>query len=206
MAIDYEALMGGKAVEELDVYITEAEKYKPEAVWAAIHELKNRGKSFSKEELNTIETILVTKEKERIEDERSTGASSYNDFVVTDTNSPLLYSKRMIYTFSVIFNTVFGAVLLAINLKNKKQKIVVITFGVLYTMISGVVYQAYMSKKFGAFYLLNMLGGGLLALFWDKYIGKETKYRAKPYWKPLIISFIITIPIVVSFVLQRDSA
>jgi hypothetical protein len=45
-------------------------------------------------------------------------------------------------------------------------------------------------------------GGALILtkLFWDKYVGKETKFRTKPIWKPLVISILITIPFVLALI------
>ena len=49
--------------------------------------------------------------------------------------------------------------------------------------------------------LLNAGGGlALTTTFWDKFVGKEIKYRARPPWIPLIIAFIITLPIVLSII------
>jgi hypothetical protein len=49
--------------------------------------------------------------------------------------------------------------------------------------------------------ILNTAGGlALTSTFWDKYVGKETKYRAKPIWKPLTISVIITIPFLLALI------
>jgi hypothetical protein len=33
-------------------------------------------------------------------------------------------------------------------------------------------------------------------LFWNRHIGKNTKYRAKPIWIPLIIGIILMVPLI----------
>jgi hypothetical protein len=49
--------------------------------------------------------------------------------------------------------------------------------------------------------MLNTVGGlGLVSTFWNKYVGQETVYRAKPIWKALIISIIITIPFLLAII------
>lgn len=50
---------------------------------------------------------------------------------------PVHYSEKAIYLFSALFGTLFGAILMAINLKNSGQKKViwqVLAVGLLYTI------------------------------------------------------------------------
>jgi hypothetical protein len=76
----------------------------------------------------------------------------------------------------------------------------VIGFGIIYTAVSIIILNLIPPNSFYVF-LLNTAGGlGLTSTFWDKYVGKETKYRAKPIWKPLIISIIITIPFLLAII------
>jgi drug/metabolite transporter superfamily protein YnfA len=123
--------------------------------------------------------------------------------VVTDQDAPQLYSPRAIWGFSVFFTVIFGAVLLAINLTDRKSKLIVIGFGALYTTIAILILNLLPKANTGITIGLNM-GGALLltSLFWDKYVGAETKFRTKQIWKPLIISILIAIPFLLAIILQ----
>jgi hypothetical protein len=121
--------------------------------------------------------------------------------IVKDPDAPELYSPRAIWGFSIFFTVIFGAVLLFVNLKNKKAKWVVIGFGLLYTSLVIIIMNFIPQPNAGLSVGLNGGGGLLLTnLFWDKYVGRETKFRAKPIWKPLIISILITIPFALAFI------
>lgn len=112
---------------------------------------------------------------------------------------PKLYSKRVIYAFSIIFSIIFGTVLLMSNLKqtgNKKGWYEVLIFGIIYT--AGLLITAAslnMNTNIGL--PLNLLGSLILnEYFWNRYIGKETKFEKKKWYKPAIISLIIILPFV----------
>lgn len=112
--------------------------------------------------------------------------------VVTDPDAPLLYSQVAVLIFSTIFTTIFGAILLSLNIKDTKKKLKVIGIGILFTTIAILIgNQDPHSTSF--IILTNGIGGYLLVSeFWNKYIGSGTKYRTKPIWIPLIISVVIT--------------
>ena len=120
--------------------------------------------------------------------------------IVTDPEAPQYYSQTAIWAFSVIFTVVFGAVLLASNLTDKKAKWTVIGFGALYTAIAAtLLYQ--LPRNTGLTLAAN--AGGALILtefFWNKYVGAATQFRTKPIWKPLIISLIIITPFILAII------
>jgi hypothetical protein len=91
--------------------------------------------------------------------------------VVTDQDAPQLYSPRAIWGFSVFFTVIFGAVLLALNLTDRKAKSLVIGVGVLYTAAAIFILNLLPHPNTGITIGLN-IGGALLLinLFWDKYI------------------------------------
>ncbi len=70
--------------------------------------------------------------------------------VVTDQDAPQFYSPRAIWGFSVFFTVIFGAVLLALNLTDRKAKWIVIGVGVIYTA--------------AAIYIINLLPQPILGL------------------------------------------
>jgi hypothetical protein len=116
-----------------------------------------------------------------------------------DENSPVLYSEKVIYTFSILFTVIFGAALFAANLKevNKKKGILlVISFSILYTALSVLILNKVNIGTSGAV-IFGAIGAIIINnLFWNKYIGKGIRYRKKRYKKPLIIALIIFIPLI----------
>lgn len=122
-----------------------------------------------------------------------------NSYKRAQKDLPKLYSKRVIYAFSVIFSTLFGTVLLMSNLKqtgNKKGWYEVLVFGIIYTaglLITAASFN--METNIGL--PLNILGALILnEFFWNRYIGKETKFEKKKWYKPAIISLVITLPLI----------
>jgi len=190
----FESMMSKKTVEELTEYIDNFERYTSLALTAAINELKKRGVAFSDEELNSLYEKIEKKKEFEEEDDSIFGYSKLlQKNVVTDPNAPLLYSRKAVLGFSIVFTVIFGAVLLSLNIERKVNKIKVIGFGVLFTTIAILLANVVSLPTFSVFFL-NGLGGYLLSFdFWNKYVGRETKYRSKPIWIPLLISIIIMV-------------
>jgi hypothetical protein len=117
-----------------------------------------------------------------------------------DENSPILYSNRVIYSFSILFSVIFGGVLFAINLKevNKKGGIVpVIIFSILFTVLSVYILNI-VNLGTGGTLVFGALGALIInEVFWKKYIGKDTIYHKKSFIKPLIIALLIFIPLTI---------
>ena len=126
--------------------------------------------------------------------QKPTNTNYWTKNIVTDPNAPQYYSLRAIWGFSVFFTVIFGAVLLAANLTDKKAKWTVIGFGILYTTLAIVILNMVPLTNTGLTFGINAIGALILTqVFWKKHLG-ETKFRTKPIWKPLIISIIIMIP------------
>lgn len=200
MAKSLRAIMNGKSEKGLIDYLNNAHKYSPEAITAAVDELKRRGKSFSNEELNEINIKIQNSTDAESEEDTLFASDSWKKSVVTDPNAPLLYSKGAIISFSLLCSTIFGAVLLSFNINDTKRKWIVIGFGIIYTIMTIIIVNMIPSNMFWVLLLNNAGGLGLTSTFWDKYVGKEIKYRAKPIWKPLLISIIITTPFLLSLI------
>lgn len=116
---------------------------------------------------------------------------------------PRLYSKRVIYIFSILFSTIFGAVLLMSNLKNtgeRRGRLQVLIFALVFT--TGLLITAATLKTTSNFTIpLNIVGGLILnEYFWNRYLGKEIRFEKKKWYKPAIISLIVCIPFVVAAV------
>jgi len=198
-------VMSSKSEDGLIDYLTNFNKYTPDSITAAVDELKRRGRIFTDEELSDIKSKIETRKKSESEDDELFVVKSWKDEGVTDPNAPLLYSKATIRFFSTFSSVIFGAILLAYNINDTKKKFIVIGFGTTYTVLTIFIFNFIPSNLQIRFLylaaLINAGGGlGLTTTFWDKFIGREIKYRAKPPWIPLIISFMITLPIVLAII------
>lgn len=126
-------------------------------------------------------------------------SNSYNAEITDKEILPQLYSKRVIYVFSIIFSTLFGTIILMSNLKqtgNNKARLEVLVFGIIFTVGSILSLNTLeMQANFGL--PLNIIGGLILnEFFWNRYIGKETNFEKKSWHKPAIVSAMITLPFV----------
>ena len=187
-----------KTDEELEDYITNRRKYVPEAISAAIDELRSRGRVFTDEELEEI----VRDKNEQIEAEKKEDAAlwksslrGWNKNLVKDESAPAFYSERVIYIFSAVFSVLFGSVLVALNIRRTESKQgfwQVLMFGVFYSagqiaILESIPINSALTISF------NLLGAFILhKFFWQKYIGKDTKYRARPIWIPLAIGIALS--------------
>ena len=187
----FESIISKKTVDELMEYIEDFDRYSTDALNAVIEELRKRGKNFSEEELQLLQKRI--EKKEEIEEEETTpfGSTIYEGkYVVTDPNAPLLYSKFAIWIFTVLVNPLFGAILLALNVTNKVNRIKIIGLGLTLTIILLLIRDHFPIIGFGLF--INMVVGWFLTKdTWNRYIGREVRYRAKPIWIPLIVTLII---------------
>ena len=190
-----------KSDEELHERINNREKYLPETVEAAVAELQSRGEGFSDEELKVIGEDMQARRNLAGTPPDGFGAFNSRDKnnLVTDPDAPSLFSRRAVYIFSILFSVFFGSVMLAVNVAktpNKSKAIWVILFGLAYT--SAVVLIAENFKLNSTFTIVTCIVGAYLmeALFWNRFIGKATLYRARPIWIPLIIGLAIAIPLI----------
>ena len=192
----FEQLMKSKSDEDLEKCSADIVKYTPEAIKAAIAEMQQRGRSFTENEIKNYSDIIAEKEAEE-KKEPETQSANWKKNQVTDPDAPLYYSKQAIYGFSIFFGVIFGAVLLSLNLKgNSKAKWLVIGFAILFTAFELSILSNF-ERTSSLTLVFNLTGGwALYAFFWDRFVGKETVYRVKPVWKPLIISALIMIPII----------
>ena len=117
---------------------------------------------------------------------------------------PVYYSERAIYVFSILFSTLFGAILMAINLKNSEKKKgtwQVVTFGLIYTIgISWGLSYAPKSST-GLSIGLNAIGAYVLRqFFWIKYIGKDVNYTKRSVLIPAIVGIFIALLVIVAVI------
>ena len=101
--------------------------------------------------------------------------------ITDDPEAPVLYSRYAIRFFAVLFSPLFAGILLAINfyrLKKPNQVIYVGLFSFGYTALVSFISGKYPENMLLVTYILYFLGAVLLEeLFWNRFIGKEFRFR-----------------------------
>lgn len=117
---------------------------------------------------------------------------------------PPIYSSKAVLAFSVIFSTIFGGVLLMQNLRDigkKRAANEVLIFSIVYTLAIMVLVSSIRHKTNSLSIILNVAGGFILTEhFFKRYIPDQNNYGKKAIWKPLIISILIIIPIILGVI------
>lgn len=199
----FERLMTTLSDKELQGYLSNTSKYIPEAIEAALAELQKRGRVFSEAELSALQTeIDARKEVAPVANEVPLVINPLwkKTQSVDDPNAPVYYSERAIYMFSIFFNVLFGTILSAINFSKTEQKkgvFEVIAFGIGYTVLMLAVLLQFPGNSF-LIIIFNVVGAMILQLFWNKYIGKDIPYHARPIWIPLVIGLILVVLMLLS--------
>lgn len=115
---------------------------------------------------------------------------------------PELYSKRVIIAFSLIFSTIFGAVILMSNLKQKGEqrgRLQVLIFSIIYTI--GMIFTINSLATTQLTIPLNILGALILnEYFWNRYLGKDIPFEKKSWIKPALVSITVTIPFIIALI------
>ncbi|SFU72428.1 hypothetical protein SAMN05216480_11659 [Pustulibacterium marinum] len=177
-----------KTHEELIQIIEDNETYTEEARYTAIIMLENRGGDISKWDpfkQNYENTQAKEKRFNELLKKQQSQQEEKEEFV--------LYSKNLILIFCILFSTLFGAALLAYNMKiaGKKQGVTQVLLFALFYVLGGVlislVFQTDMSALF-----LNVISGFILTeYYWNKHLGATVKYVKKSWVKPTLISLVI---------------
>lgn len=182
-----------KTNEELILIVEDEASYIDEARLAAIQMLKERGADVAK--LETKEANLaaaITKQKEIKAEEK---AKEVIAFLEKEAKIPQLYSKRIILTFCILFSTLFGAALLAYNLKatGKKHGVVQVILFAIFYVLGGMLVSVALKTEMTTI-ILNVIAGFILTeYYWNKYLGARLKYEKKNWVKPTLISLVIVL-------------
>jgi hypothetical protein len=104
-----------------------------------------------------------------------------------------IYSKMAIRGFSIFFSSIFGGVLLFINLRRaglKSAANTVLAFAIGYTLVASILFSM-VGGNTSASLLFNLVGGIILAdYFFPKYF-PDNDYYPKPIWNALAVSILI---------------
>ena len=189
--------IAARSDEELRERIDNRQKYMPETVEASVAELIIRGAIFSIDELKVInEDIQMQRANAAITGRIGFFNNSLNNVIVKDPDAPLMYSRRVICTFSFFFGALFGAIMMSMNFRKlgkRKDAIYAILFGIGFTALQVFLVSSTNPATSGSYLIL----GGLVAaicldfFFWKFHIGYETFYRARSIGAPLIIGILI---------------
>lgn len=117
--------------------------------------------------------------------------------IVNDPEAPILYSRYALRFFSVIFSPFFAGILLAINLyrlQKKNRIVLVILISFIYSYFTLILAGKFPEKMMIILLALNLLGSFVLEeLFWNRYIGRDFKFRRQYIMPALAIGFGISI-------------
>jgi len=192
----YSKSMPAKSEAELQEYINHHTEYQEEAVLAAVLELEKRG--VNSEEINAIKTTLKTKE-----------FSNEKQKVTIDDKDIALYSFNFILLFGVLFSVFAGSILISLNLgqlKNKYHSRLALLSGLSYTLLQIYLVDLFKVTSPVISVLSSFLGIYLLYYYFMKpALEPNTTYKTKSYWQPLLIGFLISLP-VAYFLMKSGSA
>ncbi|MDB5025008.1 MAG: hypothetical protein JWP78_2763 [Mucilaginibacter sp.] len=124
-----------------------------------------------------------------------------------------IYSKLAVLLFSIFFSPLVGGILLMLNLRSvgyKKQGTTVLLSAIAYQFLSSIALN-YIAKMMRILpndpamlrnpqmiicvFILNLVGGGILAEYFFKKYFPHDDYEHKSIWSALIITILIGIPL-----------
>jgi hypothetical protein len=192
---DYAAKMALKSDGALREYVTGHAQYREAAVLAALDELRQRGQPAPEDaELRPPLTAAV---QAQLAAEQASQLSVAAEAAVPESEQPVLYTPGVIVLFSVLFNTIAGAVLLGMNLYQLKQKKAIwglAAFVLLYVVAESILVNALMRSGQLNTLLLSILNlPAILAYvlwFWPRYVGTY-QFQSRNWLVPLLVCLIV---------------
>ncbi|QIY82961.1 hypothetical protein HER18_05135 [Chryseobacterium sp. NEB161] len=190
---------------ELEKYVEVESRFVPEAIQYAFDILKERGKIFSENETEQIQSLIKSKFENEPKFEQIKNNGWDRNFTENE-NAIELYTNRLIWIFSVLFGVIFGTALQAYNffkLKRNKAAIVTIIFGFVYSTFQIYLMNYIGDIQYGRFSLRFLLSGiGALGLYIirENIFKTSIEYRAKSFVLPLVICILIHIPILYAII------
>jgi len=182
----YSKSMSHKSDKELQDYIDKKDDFQEDAVLAAILELEKRG--FKNDDLLAIKSEFESRKSENIELSK------------TIENKPIeLYSFYFIILFGILFSVFAGSILIYLNLiqlKNKTRSRMAILAGLSYSFLQVYLIDTFKTTSPFISVFSSLLG---IYLLYNYFIKPELKpndnYITRSNWQPLLIGFLIILPI-----------
>jgi hypothetical protein len=140
METDFSFLASSRSNQELIERIDNRQKYMPETVEASLAELQSRGHEFSDEEVKVIreDTQAQRANAAIVSGNLSMFNDEYKNAIVEDPDAPQMYSRRVLYFFTVFFSALFGSIMLSLNarkLGKSTEAAYILMFGVVFTLV-----------------------------------------------------------------------
>lgn len=166
-------------------------------------ELYNKTTIYRVDALQTIEAELQKRELDFEAHDYAYLKSLENEenpvetnFVSEEEAVVSLYSRSAVFGFSIFFSTIFGSILLMINLRRlgeKRKGFEILLLGIAYAILSSVLVDLAGSNLVLSL-VLNVLGGYLMSTyFWAKYIGLEFSHEKQSILIPLILGIAMSL-------------
>lgn len=211
---DIKEAMASRSDKQLEDIIEKRVRYEAASIDAAVEELEKRGRIFSFAELRAIDLDLKLKKRESAEKSEESWYP-VPEAINREQTGPAYFAPGSIHLFSIIFSTLFGVVLMAINLYksgNKRAVIEVIVFGLLYTVATYILLNYIPKQSINALVyssipiFMNVAGALILTqIFWRKYLGTEMDFKPRPIALLMAVSLLVCIGFVY-FMLSHDPA
>jgi len=183
---------------ELKKYIAPESRFTPEAVQMALEILKERGNQFSDQESALIQKMVQDKKEAEIAAVTEEN-EIWEDHITDDPNAVKLYPLTYIFVLSILFGTIPGAILLALNfIKVKKYTpvIFILLFGFIYPFVQDYLLGAISTLNENKMYsryspeTFIMTSGGLsLYIISALVMPKKLPYRAESLLLPALLAF-----------------
>lgn len=195
---DYAAKMALKTDAALREYITGYAQYREDAVLAALDELARRGQP-APEDAALRPPLEATVREQQATQVKLAAAPPTAEKEVPEDEQPVLYTPGVIVLFSVLFNTIAGAVLLAINMYQVKRTKAIwglAAFVLAYLIVESLIVNAMMRNGQLNPLLLSILNlPAILAYvlwFWPRYVGTY-QFQSRGWLVPLLVCLIIMV-------------
>jgi hypothetical protein len=108
---------------------------------------------------------------------------------------PKIYVKGVVFIFSVLLSTLFGALLFAQNLKETGRKIEifnVLLFAIFWNTLLLKMLGKIIPNALMVYGITNVLGGLLLIFpFWNYYLKEVVDYDRRKVWGPIIVFVVL---------------
>ncbi|MDR6457302.1 hypothetical protein J2786_000395 [Chryseobacterium vietnamense] len=185
--------------QELEGYLKEGNRFVPEAVQIAFEILEERGRTFSEIEKTAVQQLIQHK-KEEEEAKHTEEVETWKDHITQDSKAIRLYSRMTIFVSSVLFSTIPGAILLALNLIRLKKyfpAFLTVVFGFLFFIFQAYVLISRFDFGTTSSYSpeIGVVAAGALGLLVISVVvtPKKLPYQAESYMFPVILCVVTAV-------------
>ncbi|MCL1669242.1 hypothetical protein M2T82_14335 [Elizabethkingia ursingii] len=192
---------------ELKKYVSSESRFTPEAVQMAFEILNERGYQFSDQESALIQKMIQDKKEAEIAAVTEEN-EIWEDHITDDPNAVKLYPLTYIIVLSILFGTIPGAILLALNfIKVKKYTpvIFVLLFGFIYPFVQDYLLDAISTlnenkthSRYSPETFIMTSGGLILYVVSVLVMPKKLPYRAESLLLPALLAFAMALLIYIN--------